>query len=83
MSVYAHFGISLPHSSVSQRSCGYEVSESNRQPGDIICYSSSGGNSHVGIYIGHNQVVNAGSTSTGICIRTYNYRAICNIRRIK
>ncbi|MCC8167941.1 MAG: SH3 domain-containing protein, partial [Clostridiales bacterium] len=35
MSVYAHFGVSLPHSSSSLRSVGYAVSVSEMQPGDI------------------------------------------------
>lgn len=39
MSVYAQFGISLPHSSSAMRSVGYGVSTSDMQPGDIICYS--------------------------------------------
>ena len=39
MSVYAHFGVSLPHSSSALRSVGYGVSTSNMQPGDIVCYS--------------------------------------------
>ena len=36
MSVYAHFGVSLPHSSSALRSVGYGVSTSNMQPGDIV-----------------------------------------------
>lgn len=85
MSVFAHFGISLPRTSVDQRSVGYEVNESDRQPGDIICYDVSGSykSSHVGIYIGNDQIVNAGSESSGICTRNYNYRHICNIRRVQ
>ena len=47
MSVYAQFGISLPHSSSAMRSVGYGVSTSDMQPGDIICYSG-----HVAIYCG-------------------------------
>lgn len=46
MSVYAQFGISLPHSSSAMRSVGYGVSTSDMQPGDIICYSG-----HVAIYL--------------------------------
>ncbi|MGN0483658.1 MAG: NlpC/P60 family protein [Lachnospiraceae bacterium] len=83
MSVYAHFGVGLPHSSVGMRSCGREVGIAGRQPGDVICYSQMYGNSHVGIYIGNNQVINAASSKSGICIKPYNYRPICNVRRMK
>ena len=61
MSVYANFGISLPHSSSALRSVGYGVSLSDAQPGDIICYSG-----HVGIYVGYNTIVHASTAKTGI-----------------
>ena len=43
MSVYAQFGVGLPHSSYAMRSVGYGVTD--MLPGDIVCYSG-----HVGIY---------------------------------
>lgn len=82
MAVYAHFGYSLPHNSISQRSYGTAVSWSNKQVGDLICYNTIGGVGHVGIYIGNNQVVHAGSSSTGIHISTANYRSVYGVRRI-
>lgn len=82
MKVYQHFGYYLPHSSISQRSYGTSVSWSNKQVGDLICYNAINGIGHVGIYIGNNQVVHAGSTATGIHISTANYRSVNCVRRI-
>ena len=82
MKVYQHFGYSLPHSSISQRSCGTSVSWSNKQAGDLICYNSINGIGHVGIYIGNNQVVHAGSSSTGVHVSAANYRSVNCVRRI-
>lgn len=78
MSVYAHFGVSLPHSSSALRSVGYGVSLSDAQPGDIICYSG-----HVAIYIGNNTIVHASTAATGIKYTSpANYRQILAVRRI-
>ena len=76
-SVYRHFGYSLPRSSSEQRSVGSEVSYSNAQPGDLICYAG-----HIGIYIGNGQIVHASSPSTGIKVGTATYRTILSVRRV-
>lgn len=79
MSVYAAFGVSLPHSSTADRSRGSAVEGgvANAQPGDIICYSG-----HVGIYIGNGQIVHASNERTGIIISNVSYRSVLAVRRI-
>lgn len=69
-------------SSISQRSYGKSVSWSSKQVGDLICYNAINGVGHVGIYIGNNKVVHAGSTATGIHTSTANYRSVNCVRRI-
>lgn len=78
MCVYANFGVSLPHSSASDRSQGYAVDGlANAQPGDLICYSG-----HVALYIGNGQIVHASSPGVGVIVSNANYRSILAIRRI-
>ncbi len=78
MSVYANFGVSLPHSSSADRNVGSAVDGiANAQPGDIICYSG-----HVGIYIGNGQIVHASTSKTGIIISNATYRSVLSVRRI-
>lgn len=77
MSVYAHFGISLPHSSAALQSCGQAVSYANAKPGDLICYSG-----HVAIYMGNGRIVHAQSKAVGITTGSATYRTIVGVRRV-
>ena len=64
MMAWAQAGVSLPHSSSAQMSSGTPVSRSALQPGDLVFYYSPV--SHVGIYIGNGQIVDAANPSTGV-----------------
>ena len=75
--VYKEFGYSVPRTSYSLRSHGPEVSYSDAQPGDVVCYAG-----HVGIYIGNGQIVHASTQKTGIKITKATYREILSVRRI-
>ena len=77
MSVYKHYGVSLPHSSYAMRSVGYKVSISDIQPGDIVCYQG-----HVGIYAGNGKIVNAINEEKGIGMSNLKAGTVITVRRI-
>ncbi|HEX6920356.1 MAG TPA: NlpC/P60 family protein [Actinomycetes bacterium] len=54
---WAAAGVSLPHSSRAQYSSGRHVARSDLQPGDLVFFYSP--ISHVGIYIGGGQMIDA------------------------
>lgn len=77
--ISAHFEISLPHNSVSQRELGTKVEAlENAEPGDVIFYETP---AHVAIYIGDGMIVHA-MPEIGICISEADFDDISEIRRI-
>lgn len=82
MSVFANYGISLPHSSRSQANCGASISASEAQPGDLFFYGNGSSINHVAIYIGNGQVVHASSPKSGIKISSAYYRTPVKVVRI-
>lgn len=72
---YAAFGYTLSRIPQGQwTSNGRSISVSEIQPGDIVCYSSSGGKcTHVALYIGDGKVVHAFNSRKGITVSNMYY----------
>ena len=81
LSVYANYGVSLPHSSKAQANCGTRIDLSELQPGDLVFYGGKNIH-HVAMYIGNGQVVHAQSTNTGIVVSSMNYNTPTRAVRI-
>ncbi len=82
LSVFAKYGVSLPHSSRAQANMGTSISAGELQPGDLVFYAKGGTINHVALYIGGGQVIHASSPKTGIKISSYNYRTPQKMVRI-
>ena len=76
MCIYANFGITLPHSSAAQASCGTAINPADAQPGDLLFYADNGQIYHVLMYIGGGQAINASSSTTGVIISNVDYSKV-------
>ncbi len=63
--VFAQLGIQLPHSAADQYGYGVDVPRDQLQPGDLVFFDSL---THVAIYIGNNEIVNAPDTGSFVRI---------------
>ncbi len=75
--VYKQYGLDLPHSSAGQYSTNYGTTISNPadlRPGDIVFFVNTykRGISHVGIYVGGGDVVQAMSPRLGVGVANLN-----------
>jgi cell wall-associated NlpC family hydrolase len=77
---YRAAGIELPHSSRSQSEMGTPVARADLRPGDLVFFYEPV--SHVGIYVGDGQMVDAGSEETGVSQRTVDMEGYNFARRI-
>lgn len=75
MRILGKYGVSLPHSSKAQPSCGTKISASDAKPGDLFFYGSGSSISHVAIYIGNGQIVHASNKRDGIKVSNAFYRS--------
>jgi cell wall-associated NlpC family hydrolase len=80
MYVYAQLGISLAHFTGAQWSETEPISLSAAQPGDLIFFN---GLSHVGIYLGNGQMVDAPHTGSVVRVESiYGFGSIDGARRV-
>jgi cell wall-associated NlpC family hydrolase len=82
--VYDQFGIQLPRTSQQQASTGIAVSPNALQPGDLILYNEpgEGANSHVGIYVGGGQEIDAPHTGANVQIDPVDWSHFSTARRV-
>ena len=67
---YRQIGIHLPRTSREQGRAGTYVSKSNLQPGDLIFFNNP--ITHVGLYIGNNQMIHAPTTGDVVKVANIN-----------
>lgn len=74
--IYKKLGYNLPRLSKDQLKSSKEVSIDNLLPGDLVFYKSKDYDtiSHVGIYIGDNQIIHAKNLKDNVIISDINYR---------
>lgn len=63
---YASVGIPLNRTAAQQFRQGVAVERNSLQPGDLVFYNNSTNPTHVGIYVGNDQIINALNPSTGV-----------------
>ncbi len=61
------YGVVLPRTASSQYEMGVKLRKDQLQEGDLVFFNTTGGISHVGVYIANGKFVHA-ATSTGVVI---------------
>lgn len=82
MSIYAHFGYSIPRTSAAQASYTRSISSSDVRPGDLFFYGKGSSVGHVAMYIGNGLVIHASNERDGIKISNAYYRTPIKIGRV-
>jgi cell wall-associated NlpC family hydrolase len=65
--VYAHFGVTLPHSSYAQFALGRRIPRASLRPGDLVFFDGLG---HVGMYVGDGRFIHAPHSGTRVRIES-------------
>jgi lipoprotein Spr len=61
------YGVVLPRTARSQYEMGVKIKKEQLQQGDLVYFNTTGGISHVGVYLSNNKFVHA-ATSAGVMI---------------
>lgn len=61
------YGVVLPRTAKSQYEMGVKIKKSQLEQGDLVFFNTTGGISHVGVYLINNKFVHA-ATSAGVMI---------------
>jgi cell wall-associated NlpC family hydrolase len=81
--IYSQFGYSISRTPSGQLSSnGRNISLSEAQPGDIICYGSSGKCTHVALYIGNGQIIHSANSKKGVIISSATYDTILGVKNV-
>lgn len=81
--IYKEFGYSLSRTPTGQlANAGRSVDYSQAQPGDIICYGSSGKCTHVALYIGNGEIIHSANSRKGVIIGNADYNTILGIKNV-
>ena len=70
--VYAHFGVNLPRVSRDQAKVGTYIPISQAQPGDLVYFGQTNV-THIGIYIGNNQMIHAPSPGKNVMVSSMSW----------
>ncbi len=65
------YGIALPRTAQSQFEMGVRIKKNQLQQGDLVFFNTTGGISHVGVYLANDKFVHA-ATSAGVMISDLN-----------
>lgn len=81
--IYAQFGYSISRTPSGQLSGdGRSIAYEEIQPGDIICYGSSGKCTHVALYIGDGQIIHSANSRKGVITNNADYDTILGIKNV-
>jgi peptidoglycan DL-endopeptidase LytE len=71
--VFRQLGVMIPRDATEQYYAGTPVARADLQPGDLVFFDTEGGISHVGIYIGNGEFVDAPTTGQNVTVMSlYN-----------